>query len=240
MNITRIINLFRAHFIERKRMLLILSIIAFAVATLDSINGLLEQSVALFFIFLIVIAGMFFQSSLKRNNSVHFFNLPVTAGEKLVNAIVVLITLTIVFQIIMVAGAYTGYYLIRPAFNIEASGFIVDGISILKLNIWDSEGYVLFAAALSVFLFGSIYFKRMAFLKTLAIGAGFFIVIFLYNLLLISIAFGNSLGEYSFYDTRRVQMLHASFYEGFEYIIPIMITLFFLSITWLRLKETEV
>jgi hypothetical protein len=214
--------------------------IAFVVATLESINGLLEISSALPFVFVIIIAGMFFQSSLKRNNNVHFFNLPVTAGEKLVNAIAVLTIFAIVFHIMVVVGTYTGYYFIRPAFNIGANMFVVDGMSILKLSIWDSEKYALFATALSVFLFGSIYFKRMALLKTFAIGVGFLIAIALYNLLLRFIAFENLTSFTKGEDSFKINMFHTLFYGGYEYIIPIIITLFFLSLTYLRLRETEV
>ena len=245
MNITRIINLFKAYFIEYKKKLLILSIIIFAVAMLESIDGLLEFSVALHFGILIAVAGMFFQPSLKRNNSTHFFNLPVTAGEKLAHAIVVLVTLTVVFHIITVAGTYAGYYLIRPIFNTGVNRFVVNGMSILEESIWYLEVYFLFAAALSTFLFGSIYFKKMALFKTMAFGVGLLLIILpLYNLLLLFIAFGSSApftgGEYSFEITSSVNMLHTSFYEGYTYIILSVITLFFLSLTYLRLKETEV
>jgi hypothetical protein len=243
MDITRIINLFRAYFIEKKRKLLIMTIIAFAVATLQSIDGSLNTLIALPFIFTTVLAGMFFQSSLKRNNSVHFFNLPVTAGEKLVNAIVVLITLTITFYIIVVAGTYTGYYLLRPAFNL-GNGSIVDGMVILKSSIWYSELYLLFAAILSVFLFGSIYFKRNAFWKTLLSGLSFLLGIALYSLLLFWIAFRgveNSNLYWSNYDnSTNINLSDYLFFPNYEYIIPIIITLFFLSLTYLRLKETEV
>ncbi|MCL2041589.1 MAG: hypothetical protein FWG84_06090 [Bacteroidales bacterium] len=244
MNITHIINLLRASFIERRKMLLILTIIAFAAAILESINGLAEISPALPFGFLIVIAGIFFQSSLKRNNSAHFFNLPVTAGEKLLHAIIALVILLVVFHITVIAGTYVGYYLIRPIFNSAENILIVRGMSIWELNILDLEAYLSCAAALSVFLFGSIYFKRKAFIKTLALGVGFLIVIALYNLLLLFIAFGSidpfAGGEYSWEITSRVNMLHVSFSEGYEYIIFPIITLFFLSLTYLRLKETEV
>ena len=244
MNTTHIINLLRAYFIEHRKMLLILTIIAFAAATLESIDGLLEMSHGAHVIIMIVIAGIFFQPSLKRNNSAHFFNLPVTAGEKLVNAIIVLTTFMILLQIIIVAGSYIGYYLVRPVFHNGANMFVVNGMSILKLSVWDATGYLRCAAVLAVFLFGSIYFKKKAFIKTFAVGAGFVTGISLYNLLLLFIAFGSinpvASGEYSFENTGCIHMLTTSFYGGYEYIIFPVITLFFLSLTYLRLKETEV
>jgi hypothetical protein len=174
---------------------------------------------------------------------VHFFNLPVTAGEKLVNAIVVLATLMIAFHIIMVAGTYAGYYLLRPAFNMGANMFVIDGMSILKSSVWFLEGYLLFAAAISVFLFGSIYFKRNAFWKTLLSGLVFLSGIALYSLCLYWIAFRrveNSLYWGNYDNSTNINLSHYLFFPNYEYIIPIIITLFFLSLTYLRLKETEV
>jgi len=242
MNITRVINLLRAYFIERRKMLLILTIIAFAVATLEPIGGLLEIAPLAPYGFLIVLAGMFFQPSLKRNNSTHFFSLPVTVGEKFCHAIVVFVTLMIACHIILIAGTYAGYYLIRPVFNSTQNVLVANGIGILELNIWYLRGYLFYAAVLSTFLFGSIYFKKKAFLKTLAVGLGFLLIFIpLYNYLLLFIAFGSFMpftgGEYSFEMTH---ILHLSFYAKYSYMIFSVITLFFLSLTYLRLKETEV
>jgi len=245
MKIKRINHLLRAYYFENKKRLFGAAIIIFAVAVLESINGLLEISPLVYFGVMIGLAGMFFQSSLKRENSVHFFNLPVTAGEKLVNAMVVLSVLFVVFHLIMVAGTYMSYYLLRPVFYSGENILVAKGKSIWDLSIWFWEGYLLFAAAISVFLFGSIYFKKNAFLITLACGVGFLFVIPIYNWLLILVAFNSSNpftgGEYPIEYTAKINMFNpAFFYGGFESVLFIAATLFFLALTYLRLKETEV
>jgi hypothetical protein len=224
--------------------LLVGAVVAFAVAILETINYWSDISILACMVFIIVIAGVFFQSSLKRNNCTHFFTLPVTAGEKFFHAIVVLIILMIVLQVMLIAGTYAGY-LIRPVFNNVENPSVVDEISVLKLTVLPIEGYLFFAAVVATFLFGSVYFKKNAFLKTLAIGAGSFIgIALLYNPLLLFIAFGSSNpftgGGYSYAITGKVQMLDFPFYEPYTWLVLSAIALFFLSLTCLRLKETEV
>ena len=247
MNITHISYLLRAYFIENKRMLLICCLATFAVlAWVYSTTTYPELSVALPYIFMLIIAGRFFQSSLKKNNTIHFFNLPVTSGEKLTSAIIVLIISSIILYLLAVGGAYTGHYFIRPILFPEASMSFYNGnvISVWETIRMNFEFYLYLVALIAAFLFGSIYFKKKAILKTICLGGGFLFAISLYNLLLIFIAFGSTemfiSSEYSFEITSKSSMLHVSFYNHFIYILPCFLILFFLSLTYLRLKETEV
>ena len=236
MNLTRISHLFRAYFIENKRRLLIACLAVFAAAVLDftiSYDADLSAIFASFVTF--VLAASIFQPSLKKNNSTHFFNLPVTTSEKLSSAIVVTTVFTIVILLLHSAGAYTGYYGLRPILNPEAHSMYIDK-NLPVVELWDTQKYLYFAAVLSVCLFGSIYFKKNAFWKTFAAGIGFFIGVICYQIVLIRIAFGN-LNDYVTGLTVKIR--------DFEFIanyhtIPIVLILFFLSLTYLRLKETEV
>jgi len=245
MNITHITDLLRAYYIEHKKRLFIFCLATFAVMVWGySASALPEISIFVPYFFLWILAGNFFQYSLKKNNTAHFFNLPVTAGEKLTAAIIVLLILGIVLEISGFAGAFTGRVLIRP--------ILYSGNSVMltyRMSLWDSfgmfwEGNLYFVATLSVFLFGSIYFKTKAFLKTLVCGIGFLMGIALYNMILLLIVFGTctpfTSGEYSFELVSETNLLHDSFYAVWTYIIPVAATLFFLSLTYLRLKETEV
>jgi len=239
MNIINITNLFRAYFIENKKMLLTCSLIVFGVMAYGfTVSRMPEISPIIPFVILLWIAGTFFQSSLKRNNSTHFFNLSASSCEKLVNAIIVLLLLIIIFQILCIAGAYTGHYLLRPIITVhnEETRWIVNGTP----EVWDQiiffkEAYLAFLIALSASLFGSIYFKKSAFIKTIGAGIGSMFVIAFYYLLLILITFGEKTNQ-----SINMNIGSSTFLQNYGYIISIAITLFFLSLTYLRLKETEV
>ena len=245
MNITHIKYLLRAYFIENKKMLLICCLATFVVSTWGySISTYPEFMPMLPYFCTLIIAGRFFQSSLKKNNTIHFFSLPVTSGEKLTTAIIVLIISSIGLYLLAIVGAYTGHCFIRPILFPEASMRFFHDMSLWETFRMDFEFSLHLVASIAIFLFGSIYFKKRAILKTICLGGGFLFAISLYNLLLIFIAFGSSemfiSSEYSFEITSKSSMLHFSFYDHFIYILPCFLILFFLSLTYLSLKETEV
>ena len=244
MNITHIIHLYKAYFIEHKKRVILGSIICFvALAWGFSQYSGPEISPAVPFGFLIGIAGVFFQFSLKKNNTTHFFNLPVTAGEKLVNAIAVILTFCIIICAASLAGSYIGYYIFHPLMNpngghpafineISEEGLLFK----IYLDYYRPIGLLYFAAALSTFLFGSIYFKKNAIWITAAIGLGFLMCMAFYIIALIYIAFGNieAIGSETTIQVRNLEFI------THYWIIPTAIIVFFLSLTYLRLKETEV
>jgi len=241
MNAMRIINLLRGFFIEHKKMLLICSLIVFAAAILDATFSYeLELSVITLFI-PFWIAGIFFQPLLKQNNSTFLFNLPVTARERLVNAVVVTTILVIITHLLFYVGANTGHYGLRLLLNPEAENLYARGFSIFD---FDWHYYVFYFAVLFAFLFGSIYFKKNAFWKTLLCGTGFSLGVLFYNLALLFIVFKSTnmsvAPQYTFVNPMNLNILNSSFWQGYFDIIPIALILFFILLTYLRLKETEV
>ena len=234
MNITHIINLLRAYFIENKKMLFICCIISFAlVAWGFSDSAMPEISPFLPWLILFWITGTFFQSTLKRNNCTHFFNLPVRSCEKFTYAIITIILIAISFQLSSIAGAYTGRFLIRPLLHTGAS--MDFRLSIMEcLGLDRISHLLLWTAALSTLLFGSIFYKKNALWKTLGTGLGFLMAIGIYHLILLSIAFGGEL-----YNNPNIH-LNYEFIGEYKEVVLSVITLFFLSLTYLRLKETEV
>jgi hypothetical protein len=246
MKITRINHLLRAYFIENKKILLIFSLATFAtLAWVYTVSTYPELTLALPYFFMLFIAGRFFQSSLKKSNSTHFFNLPVTNGERLASALTILIVSSIALYILAVAGAYIGHHFIRPILFPEANmRFYNNDMSVWSTIAINFEFTLYLVAAISIFLFGSIYFKKKAFWRTIACCGLFLFAVALYNMILLLIAFGNMNmfigGDYTFDITSRSSMLHTSFYDILIYIILCILTFFFLSLTYLRLRETEV
>jgi len=231
MNITNIIHLFRAYFIENKRTLLIYCLITFVVAVLGfSTNTMQIVAVLLPYFILYWVAGTFFQFALKGGSSTHFFSLPVTAGEKFIHAITIILTLGITLLAVTFVGAYAGAYLIRPLYNIGPAIMQMD-TTILKLINWDS------LSSLSLFLFGSIYFKKNAFIKTWASISGIAIGVTVYFMGLVFLIFGN-LGKID--QSMNINIVDYPFFQNYYYLITIAFGVFFLSLTYLRLRETEV
>jgi hypothetical protein len=238
MNITNIINLIRAYFIENKRKLLIQCFCVFGIAIFGfSITDPQLIPVIIFFIFL-GIAGSFFQSSLKKNNSTHFFTLPANYTEKFIYAVITLIIVAIVFQMLAIAGAYIGFRCFRPLFWTNI--YTLDDFGFWSIIVARPKAYLYLAVTVLAFLFGSIYFKRKAFLKTLSIGLGFLSVMAILFLILLRIVFFDLRNnDIELYNSLNIN-LEPLFSSNYYYILPIALIVFFLSLTYLRLKETEV
>jgi len=231
MNIINITNLFRAYFIENKKILLIYCLVTFAVAILGfALFSMPALSLVVPYFILIWVAGTFFQSSLKSSNSTHAFNLPVTTAEKFIHAITVILALGIALAALLLAGAYMGAYLIRPLYTPDASAMHISS-EILKMASWD------FAFTLSIFLFGSIYFKKNAFAKMLVTMAGVGMGVTFYILGLMYVVFRGVSAEinYSILNIDRF-----AFLQNYYFVLYGVLILFFLSLTYLRLRETEV
>jgi hypothetical protein len=211
-------------------MLLLCCIISFGALALEYSFNATERALLVIPLFVMFwIAGTFFQPLLKRNNSAFLFNLPVSAGERLIYAIAVLVILSVIIQLLGIAGAYTGYYVIHPLFNTNIGDvkWLVDDTTGIK-TYWDWEGYAYYFAIISAFLFGSIYFKKNAFWLTTICIIGFFFTSLFYHLALFYITFG-TISSFSF-----------CIGGTNDYYISIaLIPLFFLLI-YLRLRETEV
>lgn len=166
----------------------------------------------------------------------HFFNLPTTTGEKFTHALIVILSAGIALRILAITGALTGHFLIRPLIYFESSS-ILSGMDILKMNIWSFSDYLVNAFVISGFLFGSIYFKKSALIKTFAITIGFLFGIAFYFVGLIYVVFGkSSLSDESI----NIDIANFVFLQNYYYLIPVVLALFFFSLTYLRLRETEV
>ena len=149
-------------------------------------------------------------------------------AEKFIHAVMVILAFGVALAALFLAGGYLGAYLIRPLYNSDANVLHVSS-QILKMASWD------FMLSLSIFLFGSIYFRKSAFVKTLVSMSGAGMGVTFYILGLIYIVFGGLSPEMS-----SMNIDSFSFLQNYFYVIYGIFTLFFLSLTYLRLRETEV
>jgi hypothetical protein len=243
MNITHLIQLFRAYFIENKRTLLICCLISFGLLALAFATNAMPEILPITPYFITLwIAGSFFQFSLKKNSSVHFFNLPVTTAEKFTHAVLSILFIGVVIHLLAFAGAYFGYYVIYPLLHInidEVRWLANDRPSIWKQLTWRRDPNLTYGVTLAALLFGSIYFKTKAIFKSLGSGLSFLIGIGLYFWALFSIIFCKEINSAN-RGSINFNLTDSPFWQEYYYIIPITLIVFFLSLTYLRLKETEV
>jgi len=150
-------------------------------------------------------------------------------AEKFIHAVMVILAFGVALAALFLAGGYLGAYLIRPLYNSDANVLHVSS-QILKMASWD------FMLSLSIFLFGSIYFRKNAFIKTLVSMSGVGMVVTFYILGLIYIVFGGLSSEINY----SMNIDRFSFLQNYYYVLYGIFTLFFLSLTYLRLRETEV
>jgi hypothetical protein len=231
MNIIHLINLFRAYLIENKKVLLIYCLITFGIAILGfSTNSMQVIAILVPYFILYWVAGTFFQSTLKRNNNTHFFVLPVTALEKFIHAVAVILILGITLLTLEIAGAYIGAYILRPLYNMGEVVMQLD-THIYKLISLDA------LSSLSLFLFGSIYFVKNAFIKTWASISAISIGVVLYFIGLTLHIFGNLRTIDNLLIINNDSFLPLA---NYFYIFTILFAALFLSLTYLRLRETEV
>jgi len=237
MNIIRILNLNRAFFIESKKRLLICSLTTFGVVTMGFSISAMPEILPFFSYFVLFFLVALGNSNLIKNYSTHFNTLPASTSEKFTHAIFSIIIVGIMLQVFSLLGAWVGHYLILPLLRSEIN---THGYSFWDLNFMFSKAYFVYFSFLSVFLFGTIYFKKNVFLKTLGTGIGFLFGISVYFLTLAYFTF-KSIRNVNFEgDLININLTDHSFFQNYWYIFPVFLILFFLSLTYLRLRETEV
>jgi hypothetical protein len=198
------------------------------------------------------IAGTFFSSSRKKNNSLHFFTFPVTAVERIIHSVLVVLVVAATMHLLSLAGSYIGYYLIHPLLdtNMNDIRWAINGKqSILEQQLMSLETCLYYLAAIFGFLFASLYFKKNAMLKAIASVAVLFGIIAIvvhftgleYIMMPVDKHFPLSV---TLNGVNRVGIIHYVmwFKYGWLYqlVLPCVGTVFFWSLSYLRLRETEV
>jgi len=229
MNIINITNLFRAYFIETKKRLLIPCAILFGLIALISSVSITIPDDILTWPYYVLFFYVAFSAFGFMKNRAHFFTLPANTAERFTYVLLLIVVLGILFQLLAIAGVYFGAYLIHPLIY-SGSDFSV--MIVLKENLWSWRDYLDFASILSVFLFGTIYFKKNAFFKTFGIVMGFLLAIALYFIALLYITFGGM----AFTDSLAINIANYPLLQTYDFVF----TMLFLSLTYLRLRETEV
>lgn len=194
-------------------------------------------------IVLLVLAGTTFKMLTSQPRAMAYLTLPASAAEK---TVVTIAYLNIYYFLLLSVSSFVGYYFGQLLQNLIAvipfvrDIFGFDGDHVFNLSAVSFDGFgdnlLALTTVISVLLFGSLYFRKYAILKTLLTACVFGFAIFFLDVIVISSA------GYAFrlngYDVK-LPDLPGWIGTLVEYTVPSVITLFFWFMTYIRLRETE-
>ena len=233
MNTKNISNLIKRYFIESGKkdinsFLLIVLIIAFV--SFFSVSGNIGDDMMYFLLLImgIIYAGRIFGIFQPAGKTIHYLTIPASTAEKTIaNGLLVFVYYNILLMVSLLLGNVIGglaHKLLDPSYTYH---FYMP---------FDFDDLFMLLILESVYMFGSIYFKSRAVIKTsLIILAIFFFFIIL----------DTSIVGYKFLhlNTNNLQYNQPEFdkinLELIEYTLSVLSFFFFNFMTWLRLRETE-
>ena len=255
LNINRIGLLLKRYFIENKQLELyfwIITTVVFMLFYNTSTVGML----------LLVIGGLIFASNTFKAfsitpNGIHYLLIPATHAEKLIVSIILsTIYFFAMFLITYVIGTTLGtviYNFILSVDNpINFSLFHDNSNQMTLIRNMNYSGdfkllktFISFAGTQSVFMLGSIIFKRSAAFKTILCLFGFFIVLFFIEAMLLKITLGTySLNRNMTILSFQAENMFSGYYAIAKYIvvniIPCLLIPFFWIVTYFRLTGKQV
>lgn len=233
MNTNNIFNLIKRYFIESGRkdinsFLLIVLIIAFV--SFFSVSGSLSDSMM---VFLLLVMGFLYASRIfgvfqPAGKAIHYLTIPASSAEKTTaNALLVFVYFNILLMVSLILGNVIG----------GLAHKLIDSSYIYHFYMpFDFDDLLLLLILESIFMFGSIYFKSHAAIKTCLIILG----IFFFLIILDTVILGQYLNKFSQQSIQRGNEFFDKFnLEWLEYGISVLTFFFFNFMTWLRLRETE-
>lgn len=228
----RIGLLFKRYFYENWKRDVIVAAIVFAVEMMTSLQQEVSTiSWAMLFVFFILYTGRIFGMLGKPQGAVNYLMLPASSGEKLAVNIILShfyypVLLVLASSLGILASSFFCYF-IYDEFTFKTIDFF-GATEIWAVEIWYLCLFILLNNA--VMMFGSVYFRRAAVIKTLLCEAAFFI---LYAIVVVLIVFKNYAHEF---------YAPAEEITGGNAILSVFalcVIAFFWVLSYFRLKETE-
>lgn len=248
-SIDRMMLLARSIFIQNKskdlRLALVIAGVMAVIGLLRSITGTYHILFGAEVIVWMVMAGTTYKMMSNQPRAMAYLTMPASTAEK---AVVTIAYLNIYYFVLLAASSFIGFYLGQILHNaIVILPFFRDFVSSPEGHTF-SLSSVEFSSGnplkllynmmwVSILLFGSIYFKKYAILKTLLTACIFGFAIFILDIIVVACV-GSAFDLSS--------MNHLDFPDIPEWIenvtyyaVPCVFTLFFWFMTYLRLRETE-
>jgi len=241
-SLNRIQYLFSKYFIENWKRDMSNFLILFIIAGFSGYDGGFYLSKIIFVILAIIYAGRIFGMLGYKPKGMNYLLIPASAGEKtLVNLILVNIYYLAALYICYILG-----FLFGDLIHTFIHGDVFSLDSVRNAASFDYTTILPLLLCESILIFGSVYFKRKAIIKTVLYLFCFFLLIMVVDSSLVYFFTEN----HSIVDSTNTYYLEKSFTGGSGFFSEygkifaiggtIFFTLFFWVLSFLRLKETEV
>jgi hypothetical protein len=244
MNITKITLLFSRYFAENRRKgLQMLSVVFFCSAFFFFLDSQAVGAFSGLAVFIFYFAAMYLASTIfsidmsRKENAMNYLLVPTNSIEKVVaNLIIVHIFINIALLIALFSGIYLGTFFGSLYYQHPIN---FDIVSRFSTAIFTLENILEFLGFQALFIFGSVYFRKGAFVKTLLTLGLFALLLVLIGLSIFAI-FYKETGYY--YPSVGIDDWLRGLMSNYEWLSNLqnVIWIFFCWIlTFLRLRETE-
>lgn len=213
-------------------------LVVFVVLTLSKVMNAGWCSVLPFVVILILLylAGTTYSLFNDSKHGMFYATMPVSTAEKfIVNASFVHIYYVLAFMVISIASYYLGSLLHQVWISrLQEFPLVSEGMQSVKFGKNFGESILALIAAQSVLMFGSVYFKRHAILKTILALGVIFAAFFVIDASIFFSIFKNWSYVAAGTDEKMLNV------DALCYLILSLTTIYFWVMTYLCLKETEV
>jgi len=241
MNIKNIKNLFKAYFIENWKTDLfqfgILAAIVLFGTIMSGRGGNLNFPTVVSLVFLMIYPERLFRNLHSNSPKIHYLSIPASNSEKVVTN---MLLANIYYVVGLVISCALG--LVLAHLYLKVRGFE----SVCFHNVFDGNGagILMIYATLSMFFFGSIYFRRRTTLSTIGVGM---LIGFVFSALITLTLWMNGLTlipkDAAFHDFAWTFSSRATLPDWITntvgYLILSANIIYFYVLSFLRLKETE-
>jgi hypothetical protein len=248
MNFNNIKSLFRAYYYENGRRDLFQMAVMAALAFLSSAFVENTHFPTLFTVSMMIFVVQFFTLLRSKTGSVHYFTLPASTGEKFLFAVLMVNVVGVLqYYIAIVLGSILGQLCHDLMFNLLNFSNIT--ALVWPSVTWHNHHIALFLLTLytlvSMFFFGSIYFRRGGVRKTILtvflVSLGLFIIMLLtfkVNMWM-AFPFGTRFVDVD-WSLVSLDIMPQNFSERtFAYIVEGLTIVYCYVLSYLRLRETE-
>lgn len=195
--------------------------------------------ILLFLIFMILYAGRIFGMLGKASSGIHYLLIPATTAEKLVtNILLANIYYYLVLMLAAVGGVGLGTLLLAWIFSPQYAIDALHNDLLFFLEKFSPVSHVFYlnTCIIAMLIFSSVYFRKKAIVKFFL--TGFVLVLFftIFDTFLISQSYNPDM---PFFDNDLLPHLSDFGQQLLWFIIPIVLTIYFWILSYLRLRETE-
>ena len=239
----------RSIFVQNKskdlRLALVIAGVMAVIGLLRSITGTYHILFGAEVIVWMVMAGTTYKMMSNQPRAMAYLTMPASTAEE---AVVTIAYLNIYYFILLAASSFIGFYLgqilhnaivILPFFRDFASSPEGHTFSLSSVEFSSGNPSKLLYNMMwvSILLFGSIYFKKYAILKTLLTACVFGFAIFILDIIVVACV--GSAFDLSSMNNMNFPDIPEWIENVTYYAVPCVFTLFFWFMTYLRLRETE-